>query len=280
MCYSMDISICKQLLYPKRTFSKSFQNLHLSVAELSRAERYWISISQSICYPVELSALHSNHVFPSNSVLKSLNPFLDTQRNGLIRVGGRISNSKLSYNRMHPIVLHGKYPITKLLIHSEHLCLLHAGPSLLCSSISLRFHIISLRKVVRSITRDCVVCKRHKGKPSFQLQGQLPQERISPGSVFKRVDYARPINIKYGFVRRPTIVKAYVCLFVSLTVKAVHLELVSDLTTKAFIAALRRFTAWRGYPTLARAGRYWQLKYLQKPRIIISLIISNNQVKS
>ena len=147
------------------------QNLHLSVAELSRAERYWISISQSVCYPVELSALHSNHVFPSNSVLKSLNPFLNTH--GIIRVGGCISNSKLSYNRMHPIVLHGKHPITKLLIHSEHLCLLHAGPSLLCSSISLRFQIISLRKVVRSITRDCVVCKRHKGKPSFQLQGQL-----------------------------------------------------------------------------------------------------------
>ena len=167
--------------------------------------------------------------------LKSLNPFLDTH--GIIRVGGRISNSKLSYNRMHPIVLHGKHPITKLLIHSEHLRLLHAGPSLLCSSISLRFHIISLQKVVRSITRDCVVCKHHKGKPSFQLQGQIPQERISPGSVFERVgvDYAGPINIKYGFVRRPTIVKAYVCLLVSLTVKAV----VSDLTTEAFIAALR-----------------------------------------
>ena len=112
--------------------------------------------------------------------------------------------------------------------------------------------VFTLRKVVRSITRDCVVCKRHKGKPSFQLQGQLPQELITPGSVFERVgvDYAGPINIKYGFVRRPTIVKAYVCLFVSLTVKAVHLELVSDLTTEAFIAALRRFTARRGYPML------------------------------
>ena len=38
----------------------------------------------------------------------------------------------------------------------------------------------------------------------------------------------------------------FACLFV----KAVHLELVSDLTTEAFIAALRRFISRRGYPSL------------------------------
>ena len=51
---------------------------------------------------------------------------------------------------------------------------------------------------------------------------------------------------QYGFVRKPVVVKAYICVFVSLTVKAIHLELVSDLTTEAFVAALRRFIARRG----------------------------------
>ena len=51
-------------------------------------------------------------------------------------------------------------------------------------------------------------------------------------------------------MRKPTIVKAYICLFVCLSVKAVHLELVSDLTTEAFIAALRQFISRRGYPSL------------------------------
>jgi hypothetical protein len=64
------------------------------------------------------------------------------------------------------------------------------------------------------------------------------------------MDYAGPVNIKYGHVRKPVIVKAYICIFVSLSVKAVHIELVSDLTSEAFIAALRRFIARRGYPTL------------------------------
>ena len=39
-------------------------------------------------------------------------------------------------------------------------------------------------------------------------------------------------------------------VFISLTVKAVHLELVSDLTSEAFIACLRRFIARRGRPSL------------------------------
>ena len=44
--------------------------------------------------------------------------------------------------------------------------------------------------------------------------------------------------------------KSYVCVFVSLSIKAVHLELVSDLSTEAFIACLRRFIARRGKPSL------------------------------
>lgn len=80
----------------------------------------------------------------------------------------------------------------------------------------------------------------------------MPPERVDPGSVFEKVgmNYAGPVNIKYGHVRKPVIVKAYICIYVSLSVKAVHLELVSDLTSEAFIAALRRFIACRGYPSL------------------------------
>ena len=50
-------------------------------------------------------------------------------------------------------------------------------------------------------------------------------ERITLGSVFDkvRVDYAGPMLIKYGHVRKPTIVKAHVCVLVSLTLKAVQL---------------------------------------------------------
>ena len=105
-------------------------------------------------------------------------------------------------------------------------------------------------KAIRSVTRNCVACRRRSLRPP--LMGQLPVERISPDLVFNRVgvDYAGPFYVKYGYVRKPTLVKSYVCVFVSLSIKAVHLELVSDLSTEAFIACLRRFIARRGKPSL------------------------------
>jgi len=63
------------------------------------------------------------------------------------------------------------------------------------------------------------------------------------------VDYAGPVLLKTKPVRKPKLVKAYISVFVCLSVKAVHLEIiVSDLTSEAFLGALRRFTSHCGKP--------------------------------
>ena len=222
----------------------------LTVKELVAAETYWLSISQRDHFAREIDSLQRKHLVHDSSCLLPLHPLLDSS--GLIRVGGRVQNSNAPYSSKHPVVLHGKHPVAKLLIQSEHLRLLHAGPKLLTASLSRRFHIVGHRKIIRSITRGCVTCRRSSAKPCPQQMGQLPMERVTPDSVFNRVgiDYAGPVYVKHGFVRKPTVIKAYVCVFVSLSVKAVHLELVSDLSTDAFIASLRRFIARRGKPSL------------------------------
>lgn len=42
--------------------------------------------------------------------------------------------------------------------------------------------------------------------------------------------------------------KAYVSIFVCFATKAVHIEIVSDLTSDAFLGALKRFVSLRGKP--------------------------------
>ena len=149
--------------------------------------------------------------------------------------------SKLAYCMMHPVILSGKHPLTKLMIQTEHVRLLHAGPTLLMSSLNRRYHIVGGKKVVHSIARARVTCRRETQKPKPQMMGQLPIERGIPDIVFENVgvDYVGPIYIKYGHVCKPTVVKTYICMFVSLSVKAAHLELMSDLTSEAFVATFR-----------------------------------------
>ncbi|KXJ74531.1 hypothetical protein RP20_CCG013469 [Aedes albopictus] len=76
---------------------------------------------------------------------------------------------------------------------------------------------------------------------------ELPVERVTATRPFSitGIDYWGPIALK-PIHRRAAPGKAYVAVFVCFTTKAVHLELVGDLSTAKFIQALRRFVARRG----------------------------------
>ena len=78
--------------------------------------------------------------------------------------------------------------------------------------------------------------------------GNLPENRLVLARPFFNVgiDYCGPFHIKEKRFRNRNKVKAYVSIFVCFATKAVHLELVSDLTTEAFIGCLKRFFARRG----------------------------------
>ncbi|XP_055612519.1 uncharacterized protein LOC129759131 [Uranotaenia lowii] len=81
--------------------------------------------------------------------------------------------------------------------------------------------------------------------------GDLPPERVIEAPVFQRVgvDYCGPFSIQYP-QRKARPVKCFIAVFVCLVVKAVHLEIVGDLTSNAFIAALRRFIGRRSRPEI------------------------------
>lgn len=78
----------------------------------------------------------------------------------------------------------------------------------------------------------------------------LPDVRINETSIFTNVgvDYAGPFLIKDRLTRGAKEIKLYLCLFICLCTKAIHLEMVTDLTTGAFLASVNRFIGRRGKP--------------------------------
>lgn len=60
------------------------------------------------------------------------------------------------------------------------------------------------------------------------------------------VDYAGPILLRTSKGRGQKAHKAFIAIFVCFATRTVHIEVVSDYTAEAFLAAFRRFTARRG----------------------------------
>ncbi|UYV64819.1 hypothetical protein LAZ67_3002072 [Cordylochernes scorpioides] len=62
------------------------------------------------------------------------------------------------------------------------------------------------------------------------------------------IDFAGPVIVKTSKLRNARCDKAYIALFICMFSKAIHIELVTNLTTEAFLDAFRRFIARRGRP--------------------------------
>lgn len=232
----------------KRCRKETLMGQAFAVFELDQAEKTIIKLVQKEAFPQELACLQNNQAINRNSKLLALDPFLNKE--DLICVGGRLRHAEMSERAKHPIVLPGKHRVTRLIFKAEHIRLLHCEAEQLLASVRQKYWVLSGRTEARRTTRSCLNCFRlHPAKIQVKM-GDLPKSRVTgflrPFAI-SGVDYAGPLRVRESRRRgRVHISKAYVALFVCFSTKAVHLELVTDLTTEAFMAALRRFTGRRG----------------------------------
>ncbi|CAK9796155.1 hypothetical protein ANTPLA_LOCUS669 [Anthophora plagiata] len=154
----------------------------------------------------------------------------------------------MKYDRKHPLLLSNSHPITNLIIRHHHSHQAHAGILATLNAIRQRYWPINGKTRMKTIIRQCITCFRARPKIPEYPMGNLPKPRITLTRPFLTtgIDYCRPFFIKERRFRNIKKIKCYVAVFICLSTKAVHLELVSDLTTNAFLAALRRFFARRG----------------------------------
>ncbi|XP_055633267.1 uncharacterized protein LOC129773651 [Toxorhynchites rutilus septentrionalis] len=227
----------------KKTTIEPFETL--TTDDLRDADIALSRLAQRESFPEEMSNLISGERIPTSSALKWLQP--KVSKEGVIRVGGRLGNAPVSEDVKFPIVLSSKHRLSVLLAKYYHHMLLDAGPQLMLSSIRQKFWIIGGRNLVRRTYHQCHTCFRNKPTLVQQSIVDLPTTRVTPTRPFAvcGIDYCGPVYIKSP-VRNRTPTKAYIAIFVCFATRAVHIELVSDMSTPAFMAALRRFVARRG----------------------------------
>ncbi|KAH8280196.1 hypothetical protein KR054_000159, partial [Drosophila jambulina] len=206
----------------------------LCVSELTNARTIILRTIQQIDFSSEYKQLRIHKTVDKKSAILSLSP--------ITQVGGRLEESNLPYNAKHQIMLPYNDALVKNLLREIHEENMHCGAQSLRAIARQQYWILNDKTMARSIIHSCVRCTRARPILMHQIMGNLPADRVTQSRPFfnSGVDYCGPFWIHHKIRgKRPN--KAYIAVICCFATKAVHLELVSDLTTDAFLAALRRF---------------------------------------
>ena len=167
----------------------------LCLEEIEDTEKYLFQQLQLYYFGPEIQCLRASKSLPANSAILDRRPVLDQQ--GLLRVGGRLRQADSTFTSHHPVILHRKAHLVKLLVKQLHVNAHHAGPTALMGILSTDSHLVEAKRLIRDITRDCVTCKKVYARTLHQITGQLPSHRVNPGAVFSVVgaDFAGPFQL-------------------------------------------------------------------------------------
>lgn len=225
------------LLAAEKFKKKLRETTTLTVPLLNQAETFWVKEAQT----------HLVKCIQFHDWKKQLSLFIDPE--GVWRCGGRLSNADIPYMTRHPVLLPRDHPLTELLVLKAHARVLHNGIRETLTEVRARYWILKGRSLVKRVLRKCLVCKRFEGRPySAPIPPPLPDFRVRMDAPFAStgVDFAGPLYVKVKGNSKST--KVWICLYTCCTVRAVHLDLVPDLTSSSFLRSLKRFAARRGLP--------------------------------
>ena len=213
----------------------------LSPEDLHQASRTIIINVQQHFLKREYELISSGKSLKKNDPLFGVEPFL---KDGVLRAGGRLQSDQFSFEERHPAIL-PKCHVSDLILSHCHELVNHQGKGMTQNEVRSRgFWMIGGSRQIAKLIKNCSVCQKLRGKVMEQQMAKLPDERTEPSPPFTFVgmDCFGPALVKNG--RKET--KRYGLLFTCLSSRAVHLEMLDDLTADAFINGLRCLIAIRG----------------------------------
>ena len=167
---------------------------------------------------------------------KSLGLFHD--ENKMLSCKGRISNANLPCVTKFPAILPKDHHLTSLIIRQSHERVMHNGVKETLCLRKEKYWIAHRHQVVMRVIHMCNVCGKLEGKPyASPHPASLPDFRVSEQYLFSHtgVDFAGLIYVKTSVRKETEMTKSYIALYTCASTRAVHLELVPNLTADAFI---------------------------------------------
>ena len=217
----------------------------LQTEELQKGSVLWIKCCQESAYRQEFMQLNDQKK-RSSPRLRQLNLFLD--KDGLIRCKGRIHNAPIPESAKFPYLIPANHHLAELIVRDAHNQVLHAGVNATVTQIRQLFWIPSARQCVKGILRKCVTCRKVSGTHyTAPDPPPLPKVRLQDAPPFSvtGIDFTGALYVKD---KNNIVTKAYVCLFTCASSRAVHLEVISDLSVDSFLQAFSRFTSRKSTP--------------------------------
>ena len=111
----------------------------------------------------------------------------------------RLNFVDVSNNERHPFILPSKHSVTKLIIKTVHNEVGHQGIEHVLAKLREKYWVIAGSSAVRSVIKDCFVCKKFQSVPQNQLMANIPIERAAaaqPPFTDCGVDYFGSIYVK------------------------------------------------------------------------------------
>ncbi|KAL3975616.1 lysophosphatidylglycerol acyltransferase 1 [Sarotherodon galilaeus] len=217
-----------------------------SLQERKEAELTIIKMVQETAFAQEIKTLQHHDVMQMKDKVNKLHklcPFLDDQ--GILRVGGRLTHAALHPNVKHPAILPRDSHVSALLVKHYHEKTYHQGRGITMNELRANgFWILGCSKIVSSYIYKCVKCRRFRRRTEQQKMADLPEDRMetTPPFTYCGMDCFGPFYVKEG--RKE--LKRYGLLITCMCSRAVHLEMLDDLSTDSLINSLRAFVAIRG----------------------------------
>ncbi|GBM76660.1 hypothetical protein AVEN_94251-1 [Araneus ventricosus] len=180
---------------------------------------------------------------PAKSKIARFNPFLHENH---LRLGGRLQFAQVTSEERHPLLLDGSHHFLKLLISHTHVRLHHLGVRIVLSELRSNYWILRGRKAIKRVIHRCLPCRLSTEPHGTKIEAPLPADRVTPCIPFSTtgIDFAGPLHVRNS----KSSDTAYIALFTCSTTRALHIELVSDLTTDKFLMSLQRLAGRCGLP--------------------------------